>query len=209
MSQVCLLALMCKNGEAMFRLKAGEPFECDFSEEGFLELERLLLQGPARFEPLTLGEAIEGRHASNFSCASRKDNRRCDGNQIWCDFRSAVAPPPPPPPPPPPTQWPPHAHEAEVAPVGDAEQFSASFFPAPRFAGVPTRIEVIEALPSRKAAWCTSYRGGANCGLEWDEWMMVDGLIDSTHTVLELGGRYGTTSCRLARATGNSGRCVD
>ena len=47
-----------------------------------------------------------------------------------------------------------------------------------------------------------------NCLLEWDEWMMVDALITPKHTVVEFGARFGTTSCRLARATNNSGRVV-
>ena len=47
-----------------------------------------------------------------------------------------------------------------------------------------------------------------NCGIEWDEWMMVRALVRPHHRVLELGARYGTTSCALARATQNSGRVV-
>lgn len=47
-----------------------------------------------------------------------------------------------------------------------------------------------------------------SCSLEWDEWQMVDALVAPHDAVLELGARFGTTSCRLARATRNSGRVV-
>ena len=39
-------------------------------------------------------------------------------------------------------------------------------------------------------------------------WTLVRALLDPTHAVLELGARYGTTSCVLAQATRNSGRLV-
>ena len=37
---------------------------------------------------------------------------------------------------------------------------------------------------------------------------MVAALVDSSHRVLELGARYGTTSCAIARAQRNSGKLV-
>jgi len=46
------------------------------------------------------------------------------------------------------------------------------------------------------------------CGIELDEWIMVDALVTPKHSVIEFGARFGTTSCRLARATRNSGRVV-
>lgn len=46
------------------------------------------------------------------------------------------------------------------------------------------------------------------CGIEWDEWMMVQEFITPRSTVLELGARFGTTSCALAAATNNSGSVV-
>ena len=46
------------------------------------------------------------------------------------------------------------------------------------------------------------------CGIEVDEWIMVDALVTPMHSVIEFGARFGTTSCRLASATGNSGRVV-
>ena len=44
--------------------------------------------------------------------------------------------------------------------------------------------------------------------MEWDIWLMVDALLPSNATVMEFGARYGTTSCKLARATANSGHVV-
>jgi FkbM family methyltransferase len=44
--------------------------------------------------------------------------------------------------------------------------------------------------------------------MEWDEWMMVNALVPQNAPVLELGARFGTTSCVLARATNNSGRVL-
>ena len=47
-----------------------------------------------------------------------------------------------------------------------------------------------------------------NCGIEVDEWVAVEALVTPNQTVLELGARYGTTSCWLSHATNNSGRVV-
>ena len=47
-----------------------------------------------------------------------------------------------------------------------------------------------------------------DCSIEWDEWLMVDALVSPADTVLELGARFGTTSCALSKATGNSGGVV-
>ena len=73
----------------------------------------------------------------------------------------------------------------------------------------PLPIESVERLgPSGKFASCTSFAGANSCGIEWDEWMMVDALVRPDDIVIEFGARYGTTSCRLASATRNSGRVV-
>ena len=48
----------------------------------------------------------------------------------------------------------------------------------------------------------------SNCAIEVDEWTVVEALVTPERTVLELGARYGTTSCWLAHATNNSGRVV-
>ena len=44
--------------------------------------------------------------------------------------------------------------------------------------------------------------------MEWDEWNLVRGLVRPNNVVLELGGRFGTTSCVLSEVTGNSGNVV-
>lgn len=84
--------------------------------------------------------------------------------------------------------------------------------------GPPTAAAV--ALPARledqlvtRRGWasrpCPGHFAGATaCGIERDEWMMVDALVRPSDVVAEFGARFGTTSCRLARATNNSGRVV-
>ena len=77
-------------------------------------------------------------------------------------------------------------------------------------AWVPIAAEGIDALthPVGKRKPCRTFAGAKQCGLEWDEWMLVQALIRPDSTVLELGARYGTTSCTLAGALNNSGRLV-
>jgi FkbM family methyltransferase len=55
---------------------------------------------------------------------------------------------------------------------------------------------------------CKTFEGAFFCGMEWDEWNLVRGVVRSHNVVLELGGRFGTTSCVLAEQTGNSGNVV-
>ena len=55
---------------------------------------------------------------------------------------------------------------------------------------------------------CKTFDGAFFCGMEFDEWQLVRGLVRPANAVLELGGRFGTTSCVLAQQTGNSGRVV-
>jgi FkbM family methyltransferase len=50
--------------------------------------------------------------------------------------------------------------------------------------------------------------GTQSCAIEWDEWLVVSALVTPAHTVLEVGARYGTTSCMIAKATNNSGRVI-
>ena len=72
----------------------------------------------------------------------------------------------------------------------------------------PTETEP-RAATDRNAT-CLHYAGPSHmkCGIEFDEWMMVGALIRQNDTVLELGARYGTTSCSLAAATRNTGHIV-
>ena len=102
------------------------------------------------------------------------------------------------------------AAKTSAAREAEAFAFTHSFVPSPRFLGVPPAMEVAFPRTPGHPWWgCPSWRGvGPHCGIEWDEWMMIDALITPRHTVLELGGRFGTSSCRLARATNNSGQVV-
>ena len=86
------------------------------------------------------------------------------------------------------------------------------FHPAPRLP-VASAIWPQELEPHvchDKNASCRIFSGPAEmkCGIEWDEWMLVRALVRPNDTVLELGARFGTTSCALAAATRNSGKVV-
>ena len=98
---------------------------------------------------------------------------------------------------------------------------SAAFDPSPSYlvgsAWAPPGSEV-GARPGQTVPWakwygirtnpCKTFVGASFCGIEQDMWTMVRALINPSHTVLELGARYGTTSCVLAEATNNSGKVV-
>ena len=49
-----------------------------------------------------------------------------------------------------------------------------------------------------------SFRGATMCGIEWDEWQMVEALVRPSHVVLEFGARYGTASGSAFAAAGSS-----
>lgn len=62
---------------------------------------------------------------------------------------------------------------------------------------------------------CNTWKGGNrgtpidfSCRIEWDEWTMVNALIQPADVILEFGARFGTTSCILARQTGSEGAVV-
>lgn len=55
---------------------------------------------------------------------------------------------------------------------------------------------------------CRTFVDAPECGIEWTQWLMADALVRPDDTVLELGARFGTTSCALAAATNNSGRVI-
>lgn len=80
----------------------------------------------------------------------------------------------------------------------------------PRGAAQPPHVAEGSDVVRRKNETCRKFRGppSMKCGIEWDEWTMVRALVRPEHTVLELGARFGTTSCALAAATNNSGRVV-
>lgn len=82
----------------------------------------------------------------------------------------------------------------------------AGFSPAPGFDGVPLAPPQSEPVPFPHRKRCKTFMGPyLECGMEWDEWKMVEALVTPHNTVLELGARYSTTSCVLCRATNNSG----
>jgi FkbM family methyltransferase len=57
---------------------------------------------------------------------------------------------------------------------------------------------------------CNTFRAqpGSQCGVEWDEWQIVRALVHANATVLEVGARFGTTSCALAETVGRHGVVV-
>lgn len=55
---------------------------------------------------------------------------------------------------------------------------------------------------------CKTFDGAFFCGMEYDEWNLVRGLVRPGSVVLELGGRFGTTSCVIAEKVGATGRVV-
>ena len=48
----------------------------------------------------------------------------------------------------------------------------------------------------------------AYCNVEWDTHLLVRQIISPTDTVLELGGRYGSTTCAVAVEQNNSGALI-
>ena len=46
--EVCLFNQICRNRDELFNVESGDDFECDFTVEGFRELQRLLLLGRNR-----------------------------------------------------------------------------------------------------------------------------------------------------------------
>jgi FkbM family methyltransferase len=88
---------------------------------------------------------------------------------------------------------------------------SGVWHPSPGFAGTATAPGRV-ALPGAGDHYgiglgCKSFET-PNCNIEWDEWNIARGMVTKDDTVIEFGARYGTTSCALAEATGNSGRVV-
>ena len=90
---------------------------------------------------------------------------------------------------------------AELAPLltpplwhaGNPIMLPASFFP-----------EVV-----RHEEHCDTFQASDFiCFIEWDEWLMSYALVTSHSAILELGARWGTTSCFLSQFQNNSGRIV-
>jgi len=95
---------------------------------------------------------------------------------------------------------------AEV-PIGNTQ--NTVIDPSPGFVGLPLAPPHSEGRQFDRHRACPTFRGHRMmCGVERDEWNMVAAVVTPQHTVLELGARFGTTSCALAQATNNSGRVV-
>ena len=93
----------------------------------------------------------------------------------------------------------------------------ARFSPAPGYAAgaavPPTTAEpwLEAAVRSYDQAAKTSNCRALNstlCAIEWDSWIMLEALLPRTATVLELGARYGLTSCMVSHLLNNSGAQV-
>jgi FkbM family methyltransferase len=85
---------------------------------------------------------------------------------------------------------------AEVSPSPGYDGNVVGDFPSP-YAGTPLSC----------AGWAGS-PCNCQCAIEHDEWMPVDALVRPDDVVIEWGARHGTTSCRLARATNNTGNVI-
>lgn len=91
---------------------------------------------------------------------------------------------------------------------------ASSTYPAPHYPPGAARSPLTEEAPylvsPHRNQSCRSFTGplSMKCGIEYDQWMLASVFVRPTDTVLELGGRYGTTSCALAAAMRNSGQLM-
>ena len=71
------------------------------------------------------------------------------------------------------------------------EAFKA-FVAAGMYSGLPVAPPYSEGPDFDFLQWqpCRTFRGPLQCGVEWDEWVLVRGLVPRNATVLELGARY-------------------
>lgn len=60
----------------------------------------------------------------------------------------------------------------------------------------------------RDGGGCDFQGGGVHCSIEFPEHKLVRDWIPKHAVVMELGARYGTTTCEIAKQLGNSGRLV-
>ena len=98
---------------------------------------------------------------------------------------------------------------AQLSYPGLSDTFARAFVPAPRFAPGSARVPIeFTERRGNKNGRCSTFRGSHACRIEHDEWVMSTAFITPEHTILELGARYGTTSCVLAQLTNNSGNVV-
>ena len=85
---------------------------------------------------------------------------------------------------------------------------AVSFSPAPRFGGLPVGFPSVADGHGWYSWPCPTFLGAIVCGIEWPTWMQIDAFVRPWHTVIEFGARYGTSACRLALATNNSGHVI-
>jgi len=73
----------------------------------------------------------------------------------------------------------------------------------------PITVTNAELNYSQPCSFLDEQGSTAACGLEHPEHWLVQQYVESNSTgVLELGGRYGTTTCEIAKKLGNSGRNI-
>lgn len=65
-----------------------------------------------------------------------------------------------------------------------------------------------DANDTAACAFMTNKGPHVDCSMEWHEHQMVKKFLPPHSTVLELGSRYGLTSCHVANKQGNSGKLV-
>eukprot|EP00449_Zooxanthella_nutricula_P021042 CAMPEP_0198535526 /NCGR_PEP_ID=MMETSP1462-20131121/39754_1 /TAXON_ID=1333877 /ORGANISM="Brandtodinium nutriculum, Strain RCC3387" /LENGTH=308 /DNA_ID=CAMNT_0044265465 /DNA_START=107 /DNA_END=1030 /DNA_ORIENTATION=+ len=70
------------------------------------------------------------------------------------------------------------------------------------------RVSEAEASGKSRCSFVTEHGGHASCRIEQPEHELVQRWLPHDATVLELGARYGTTSCEIAYKTKNSGRLL-
>jgi len=63
-------------------------------------------------------------------------------------------------------------------------------------------------IDGKPCSFLTEYGTPARCGLEMTTWDLVNEYVFPNATVLELGARYGTTSCVISKRLHNSGQQV-
>ena len=74
--ETCLLNEICSNTDDLFSVDYGEPFECQFSEDGFNELQRLLLSG--HHEPADATQCEAGKTCLDTSPRADGKSRSCN-----------------------------------------------------------------------------------------------------------------------------------
>lgn len=96
--------------------------------------------------------------------------------------------------------------------LGDARltELKSLIFPSSNFSDNPINLPAMfPALMEKLPHNCNSFTGeNFECFIEWDEWIMSAALVKPSSGILELGARWGTTSCILASLQNNTGRIV-